>query len=389
MAGGYMGAYQGGVNNDYLQQLLNAQRAGVPFSNSDAYLQQVQAQPTTPQPQATSPAPLRTGGPDVQPAPTGGGAATGGGGAAGGGGGTLSDLRAMILGYNPDDKINAAFDLQTKQGLTDMGMSYEDQMAARGVDPGSATGQDLKSRLTAQILGPLAAARASALANAQGDRLSRLTQLSGMELDANRQSQQDAFLRQRYAADDAYRNSQLAMQQREADQAANRYQADATWRQQQEAWAREDRNRQNQMLAQQGSTGGSAMSGMSPEAQRARDLILGGSGGRSATEILGGGGGSERPTTSTGHPMGGGTGLSGLTSGTSFGKPFGGFTGGHKWDGVDRSVGYNNGQPKPFEGANTTTVGAAVNGPTTSGTGTSWKAPATNPGTPGLWNQRR
>lgn len=360
MAGGFSGDAYERLRGLMMGPGMMGQGMPGPAANSPAALQAQygNAPETVPQwnamnnfPQAQ---PAGTGGasPTATPSgPVGGGAPAGGG---GGGGDLLSQLRSQILGYDPTAAINAAYDLQTKQGLTDMGMSVEDQLAARGVNTGSATGQDLESRLKGQLLGQLGSARASSLASAQGDRLSRMQQLT--ELESRQQQQQ---------ADNAYRQSQLAMQQREADRAAQNAQAEAAWRQQQETWAREDRTRQDQALAQQQaqqaqqSSSGSAMSGggadggMSPEAERARALILGGSGGRTAADLFGGG--SDAPTTSSGFAMGGGAGLSGLTDNS------GGF--GEKTD-------WHLNKSKPFEGANTSTVGTSQSGSTTTGSGT-------------------
>lgn len=264
--------------------------------------------------------------PQAPPAPA--PPAPGGAAPMGGGGGSLAELRAMIMGLNPDDKINQAFDLQTKQGLTDMGMGVEDNLAARGVQMGSATGQDLESRLKGQLLGQLGSQRASALANAQTDRLGRLTSLTGMEMDQQRQQQEAAYRSQRDAADDAARNAQMAMQQRQADQAAQANTAASAWQQQQEAWAREDRTKQTQegqvqqaMREQLMPSGG----GMPDAAANARALIMGGSGGRTAADVLGGG---AAPITPTGQPMGGGAGLGGAGAGTGFGDPTPGWNSG-------------------------------------------------------------
>lgn len=317
-------------------------------------------------PSPFSPAPSNPTAPGLtNSAPVPGGAPTGGG----GGGDLMSQLIAQLQGYDPSAGINQAYELTKKQGLQSLGMDVEDNLAGRGVMTGSATGQDLQSRLTAQLLGPLQAQHAQALAGAQGDKLSRLQSLTGMQLDQQRAAQQQEYQRTRDAAEDAWRREQAgqaqAWQQKQWDAQQAQQQQASTWEQQLQKWQTEDRQRQQAALGPVGSNPlagslGGGGGGMTPEAEAARALIMGGSGGGSAPAAGGG-----MPLTSTGQPMGGGTGLSGANTSSGFGEKFGGFTGGHKWDGIDRSVGY-----KPFEGANTTTVGTSVTGARTNGSGT-------------------
>lgn len=375
-AGGFPGYSQAGQNQDLMAQIIRASQPAQ-ANTAAALTQRYNDKPETfgqlatmngwNQPQSGQPAPA--GASPVPGAPAPAGPAVPGPAAGGAVPGTLADLRAQIMGYNPDDKINQAYELTKKQGLTSLGMDVEDQLAARGVNVGAATGQDLQSRLTAQLLGPLQAAHAQALASAQGDRLSRLTSLSGMELDQQRMQQEADYRRQRDAADDAARQAQLAMQQRQADQAAKAAEAGLTWQQQQEAWAREDRAKQ----AQQGTVAGALQSGLlgggggggDDAAARARALIMGGSGGRTREDLLGG---SDAPMTSSGHAMGGGTGLAGGAAspgGGGFGEPTPGWN-----SGTGRSGGSNPYGRRSFEGPGTSTVGAAQNGPTTTGSGT-------------------
>lgn len=381
MAFGYAGGGGPGAfaqQQDMLAQLMRASQPAQPALGTPAALTQRYAdKPETfgqlaaingwNSPQAAPAAP--GGGAPAPGAPGGGGAAPGPAGPAAGGGGTLADLRAQIMGYDPTAGINQAYELTKKQGLTSLGMDVEDQLAARGVNVGAATGQDLQSRLTAQLLGPLQAQHAQALAAAQGDRLSRLTSLSGMELDQQRMQQEADYRRQRDAADDAARQAQLAMQQRQADQAAKAAEAGLTWQQQQEAWAREDRAKQ----AQQGTVAGALQSGLlgggggggDDAAARARALIMGGSGGRTREDLLGG---SDTPMTSSGFAMGGGAGLAGGSAspgGGGFGEPTPGWN-----SGTGRSGGSNPYGRRSFEGPATSTVGTAQNGPTTTGSGT-------------------
>jgi len=237
-------------------------------------------------------------------------------------------------------------------------MDVEDTLAARGVTTGSATGQDLKSRLTAQLLGPLQAQHAQALANAQAERLSRLTGLVGMELNQTRAQQEADYRRQRDAVEDAYRQGQISLQQRQFEQSQQASANQLDWQKQLQAWQREDRTQQQQAAAQQRTAGGGGGGGMDP-AERARAIIMGGS--RSGGG--GGGGGSDLPITPTGHTMGGGAGLAGLSS-TSFGEPTPNWNSGAGRSGAPRP-------PRAFEGPGTSTVhSASGGGQTTAGTGT-------------------
>lgn len=326
------------------------------------------------QSQGSAPAPGPAPGPAAPgPAAPGGSPA---GAPVGGGGGSLADLRAQIMGYDPTAGINQAYELTKKQGLQSLGMDVEDNLAARGVTTGSATGQDLQSRLTAQLLGPLQAQHAQALANAQADRLSRLTGLTGMELDQARAQQEADYRRQRDAADEAYRRDQLGIQQKQFEQAQQAAANQLEWQKTQQTWATEDRKREEegrvQAALRQGLLGGGGSGG------GAMGSVATGSGltGQEAYDRAFGTG----PTTPTGHAMGGGAGLGGLTDNGGFGEKFGGFTGGHKWDGVDRSS-----QPRPFEGASTTTVGSSQNGPITTGSGTMVGSGAPFSGAPTTW----
>lgn len=340
MAGGYAVGYTGAGQagqQDWLAQIIRASQPAQAntaaaltqrYNDKPETFQQLATMNGWNQPQSGQPAPA--GASPVPGAPAPAGPAVPGPAAGGAVPGTLADLRAQIMGYNPDDKIDKAFQLTKQQGLTSLGMDVEDQLAARGVNVGAATGQDLQSRLTAQLLGPLQAAHAQALASAQGDRLSRLTSLSGMELDQQRMQQEADYRRQRDAADDAARQAQLAMQQRQADQAAKAAEAGLTWQQQQEAWAREDRAKQAQQgtvagALQSGLLGGGGGGGGDDAAARARALIMGGSGGRTREDLLGG---SDAPMTSSGHAMGGGTGLGGGGGGGGFGDPTPGWNSG-------------------------------------------------------------
>lgn len=279
--------------------------------------------PATPPP-AAQPAPAPAAQPVAQPAP----AAPD----------PLAELRAQLMGYDPTAGINEAHRLASQQALGNMGMEWEDNLAARGIDPGAATGQDLKSRLTAQVMGPLAAAHAQQLAAAQGDRLSRLQSLTGMQLDQQRLSQQqawqqaqDAEARRRWDAEQAYRNSQTDYQHQQ-DARQNQ------WQTTQQQWQTDDRNRQLQAQAPVGGVQSTPTAGGPVQQTLAQNLGVSGggvpyvgSGGMSDSAyqaLIGGGGGAG--TSITGSPAapswGGGTSSGGATA--SYGQPTPGWNSG-------------------------------------------------------------
>lgn len=252
----------------------------------------------------SNPAPAAQPAPQPQPAAP----------APGGGGDLLSQLLAQAQAYDPSAQINQAFDLQTKQGLESMGMDWEDNLAARGVNPGAATGQDLKSRLSAQLLAPIAAQRASALAGAQGDKFNRLQSIYGLQQQQQSLAQAQAWQQKQFEWQQQQDAKDREWQRIQFDFNKSQAEKDAEWRNKQQGWAEEDRNRALNPQAANPYGG----PGQAPQQQAPVtffDLIAG-------NPAYGGaqGGGQQSqapayPTTSTGMPMGGGAGLGSYNSG--------------------------------------------------------------------------
>lgn len=250
-----------------------------------------------------TPAAQPTPAPQATPAP-----------APGGGSDLLSQLLAQAQAYDPSAGINQAFDAQTKLGLENMGMSWEDELASRGVNPGAATGQDLKSRLSAQLLAPLAAQRASALAGAQSDKLNRLQSLYGLQQQQAQAAQDQTWRQKQFEWQQAQDAKDRAWQQGQFDWQKTQAQKDAEWRATQQQWAIEDRNKAlNPQAANPYGGPGQAPPQQAP--QTFFDLINGnpayggGSGGGQAEAAPSGGGsrggvGVALPTVSGGSSAG-------------------------------------------------------------------------------------
>lgn len=249
--------------------------------------------------------------------------------APGGGGDLMSQLIAQLQGYDPNKAINDAFDAQSKLAAEAAGVDWNAQQAARGLTPGDNSSQDLHAQLVARLMGPLAAQRAQALAGAQGDKLGRMQSLAGMQLDQQRQAQQQAWQQAQDAENTRRWNAEQAARQGETSWQHEQAAQNAAWQQKLQGWQAEDRTRQNQLAGLQQQVDQrnlqqqlnpatpvqNALSGyLGVQPQASQPFSTGTSNGgetfQGMLERLGQGGGAG-PTTSTGMPMGGGGGLAG------------------------------------------------------------------------------